>query len=203
MARAIKDFMKNVWRSLIASAVVMIVGGLCFILWEQRTTRTSPAATAARTDTISMTSVHAGGSPAADLSDPEIKTHEELSASDISEGKRLYSWFNCNTCHANGGGDIGPPLMDANWLYGAEPRNIRASILEGRPNGMPSFRGKIPEAQVWQIVAYVRSMSGHVPFYAPPGRNDDLSAKEPETQAPHESVHSGGQPASDARSNTK
>ena len=25
---------------------------------------------------------------------------------------------------------------------------------------MPSFRGRIPDAQVWQLVAYVRSMSG-------------------------------------------
>jgi mono/diheme cytochrome c family protein len=27
--------------------------------------------------------------------------------------------------------------MDDKWLYGSEPENIVASILEGRPNGMP------------------------------------------------------------------
>ena len=30
----------------------------------------------------------------------------------------------------------------------------------GPPNGMPAFGGRIPDEQVWQIVAYVRSMSG-------------------------------------------
>ena len=28
---------------------------------------------------------------------------------------------------------------------------------------MPSFRGKIPDDQIWQLVAYVRSLSGHAP----------------------------------------
>lgn len=80
----------------------------------------------------------------------------------INEGKRLFEWFNCTGCHAHGGGDMGPPLMDARWIYGSEPENIYATIMEGRPNGMPSFRGRIPEAQVWQLVAYVRSLSGLV-----------------------------------------
>ena len=35
-------------------------------------------------------------------------------------------------------------------------------IVEGRPNGMPSFRGKIPDQQIWQLAAYVRAMSGNV-----------------------------------------
>ena len=55
---------------------------------------------------------------------------------------------------------MGPPLMDDEWIYGSEPQNIYATIVEGRPNGMPSFRGKIPDQQVWELVAYVRSMSG-------------------------------------------
>ena len=58
---------------------------------------------------------------------------------------------------------MGPPLMDDEWIYGSEPENIFATIVEGRPNGMPSFRGRIPDYQVWQLVAYVRSMSGLCP----------------------------------------
>ena len=63
------------------------------------------------------------------------------------EGKRLFSWYNCIGCHANGGGGMGPPLMDDEWIYGSEPANIFATIVEGRPNGMPSFGGSIPETQ--------------------------------------------------------
>ena len=80
----------------------------------------------------------------------------------VSEGKRLYNQMNCSGCHVQGGGGIGPPLMDAAWIYGSAPRNIFETIVEGRPNGMPSFGGKLGDDQVWQLVAYVRSMSGLV-----------------------------------------
>lgn len=98
----------------------------------------------------------------------------------ISEGKRLYAWFNCVGCHFHGGGGIGPPLMDHEWIYGGTPENIFASIVEGRPNGMPSFGGKIPADQVWQLVAYVRSLSGLEPKTAVPVRSDHMHAKPPE-----------------------
>src|SRR6266487_4198558 len=99
----------------------------------------------------------------------------EESAYAISEGKRLDAWFNCVSCHFHGGGGIGPALMDDQWIYGSAPENIYAAIVEGRPNGMPSFRGKIPDPQVWQIVAYVRSMSGLVSQGAAPARRDHMN----------------------------
>ena len=92
----------------------------------------------------------------------------------LSEGKRLYAAYNCVGCHAQGGGAIGPPLMDHRWIYGSRPEQIFSTIVQGRPNGMPSFGGKIPDQQVWQLVAYVESMSGQVPKDAAPARNDDL-----------------------------
>jgi len=52
--------------------------------------------------------------------------------------------------------------------------------MDGRPNGMPAFRGRIPEEQAWQIVAYVRSLSGLVPSDAAPNRGDELHGAEPE-----------------------
>ncbi len=98
----------------------------------------------------------------------------------LSEGKRLYASYNCVGCHHNGGGGIGPALMDHRWIYGNRPAQIYSTIVEGRPNGMPAFGGRIPEQQVWQLVAYVESLSGNVPKAAAPGRNDDLSAGKPE-----------------------
>jgi cytochrome c oxidase cbb3-type subunit 3 len=98
----------------------------------------------------------------------------------ISEGKRLFTHFNCSGCHANGGGGIGPALMDDEWIYGFDAANIFATVVEGRPDGMPSYRGKIAEDQLWQIVAYVESMSGHSPLDSLPGRSDHLSARTPE-----------------------
>jgi cytochrome c oxidase cbb3-type subunit 3 len=104
----------------------------------------------------------------------------EGNAYGVSEGKRLYNQFNCSGCHFQGGGGIGPPLMDAQWIYGSAPENIFETIVEGRPNGMPSFRGKLGTDQVWQLVAYVRSMSGLLAKDVASGRNDDMQVRSQE-----------------------
>ena len=113
------------------------------------------------------------------LSAQQNNNYEE-NAYALGEGKRLFSQFNCVGCHGNGGGGMGPPLLDAQWLYGYEQEQVFATIVEGRPNGMPSWGGKIPEYQIWQLAAYVRSMSGLVRKDAAPGRNDDMKSNPPE-----------------------
>src|SRR3954465_8571506 len=117
----------------------------------------------------------------------------EANAYMINEGKRLYDSYNCSGCHFHGGGGIGPPLMDDMWIYGSEPNNVYSTIVEGRPNGMPSFRGKIPEYQVWEIVGYVRSMSGLLPRDVAPSRDDHMSTRRPENatkeQKPRDSFY--------------
>lgn len=97
----------------------------------------------------------------------------------IAEGQKLYQWFNCVGCHANGGGGMGPPLMDEKWIYGSAPENIFDTIVEGRPNGMPSFRGKIPDYKVWQLVAYVRSLSSLASSASTAPRSDSMSVTPP------------------------
>jgi cytochrome c oxidase cbb3-type subunit 3 len=99
----------------------------------------------------------------------------EDQARDVSDGKRFYRWYNCNGCHGGGGGGgMGPPLMDNEWIYGREPAQIFETIARGRPNGMPSFGGHVPDDQIWKLVAYVRSMSGLLPSDVAPGRGDQL-----------------------------
>jgi cytochrome c oxidase cbb3-type subunit 3 len=111
---------------------------------------------------------------------PATVNEYEENAFALSEGKRLFSQMNCVGCHAHGGGAIGPALMDNKWIYGYQPDQIFSTIVEGRPNGMPSFRGKLPDYQIWQLAAYVRSLSGLTPKSAAPGRDDDMQIKEPE-----------------------
>jgi cytochrome c oxidase cbb3-type subunit III len=103
-----------------------------------------------------------------------VDNEYEENAYALSQGQRLYGWYNCAGCHANGGGGMGPPLMDEQWVYGSEPEQVYATIMEGRPNGMPSWAGRIPESQVWQIVAYVRSMSGLTPQNVRSARADHM-----------------------------
>jgi cytochrome c oxidase cbb3-type subunit III len=111
---------------------------------------------------------------------PEHSQYEE-NAYALSQGKMLFSSYNCSGCHANGGGGMGPALMDDQWIYGYEPDQVYKTILEGRPNGMPTFRGKISDEQLKQIAAYVRSMSGQAPKAAAPGRDDHMSGKPAES----------------------
>jgi cytochrome c oxidase cbb3-type subunit 3 len=98
----------------------------------------------------------------------------------ISEGKRYFDFYNCSGCHAHGGGGMGPALMDDRWIYGDHPATIFQTIVSGRPNGMPAFGGKLPDDHVWQLVAYVQSMSGHAPVPSLPGRSDHLQPGPPE-----------------------
>jgi len=77
----------------------------------------------------------------------------------VMEGKTLYQAHNCNGCHSNGGGGMGPSLMDEDWIYGGRIEDIHATLVEGRPNGMPKWGGKIPDEDLWKIATYVRSMS--------------------------------------------
>jgi cytochrome c oxidase cbb3-type subunit 3 len=88
--------------------------------------------------------------------------------------------MNCSGCHSHGGGGIGPPLTDDDWIYGSDPQNIFATITEGRPNGMPSFRGRIPSQQIWELTAYVRALGGLQGKAIRTTRDDHMMYKESE-----------------------
>ena len=114
------------------------------------------------------------------MKDPRAKQYEG-NAYHIAQGARYFTWMNCVGCHAHGGGGIGPPLMDREWRYGGSMEKIVETILNGRPNGMPSFKGRITEQQAWELAAFVRSLSAQPRQDALPGRADEVSNKEPYT----------------------
>jgi cytochrome c oxidase cbb3-type subunit III len=135
----------------------------------------------ARAQPVTDTSLHPGDAPP-----PATGQNSPFrqNAYGISEGKRLFTYYNCSGCHANGGGGMGPALMDEGWIYGFEAANVHQTIVEGRPNGMPAFRNKIPDQQVWMLVAYVQSLSGNAPIDALPGRSDHMRSGTPENARP-------------------
>jgi cytochrome c oxidase cbb3-type subunit III len=158
---------------------------------EEREVRPDPAAIAETDEKVALTTITAG--PATPVVETSGQGREyETNAYHLSQGKTLYKWFNCNGCHANGGGDSGPPLMDETWIYGGEIENIVETLREGRPNGMPSFRGRIPDDQMWQIAAYVRSMGRYVPKDAAPSRNDRMHAHPAENRRSRAEPGPGG-----------
>jgi cytochrome c oxidase cbb3-type subunit III len=168
------------WRTVMVLSCLVIVGAALAFFREERSLRPSSAAEAMRRDVTTLSTLTAGqpSSPGSE------NTRYEQSGYDLSEGKRLYRWFNCNGCHANGGGDVGPALMDDKWIYGCDLQSIAATLLQGRPNGMPSWRGRIPDEQIWQIAAYVRSMGRYVRQDVAPGRTDDMQTGKSESRRP-------------------
>jgi cytochrome c oxidase cbb3-type subunit 3 len=53
---------------------------------------------------------------------------------------------------------MGPSLRDPVWIYGNRDDQIYDSIAQGRAKGMPSWGTKIPQQQIWELVAYIKSM---------------------------------------------
>jgi cytochrome c oxidase cbb3-type subunit 3 len=141
---------------------------------ERRFREVAPATTA----TSVATAVNLQPGPTYTVT--ETMSPYQYNSYSISEGKQLFNSFNCVGCHANGGGGMGPPLMDDKWIYGSDPSSIFASIMEGRPNGMPSWRGRIPNYEVWRLVAYIRSLSGQASKDASSGRDDHMMTRESE-----------------------
>ena len=139
-------FRTDLW---LASAVALAACG--------RSQPASPPAGSGMID-VPASGLIPGGATGPDQPDPRAAPYYD-NADEVVQGMRLYQQMNCAGCHSNGGGGIGPPLMDDTWIYGGRLDQIYNTIYQGRPNGMPSWRGRIPDQQMWQIAAYVRSMS--------------------------------------------
>jgi cytochrome c oxidase cbb3-type subunit 3 len=153
---------------------------------EERHSRSKPLGETVAAGT-SPDTIWPGGTQPQTL-DPRARLYDN-NAPAISEGQFLYSKMNCVGCHGHGGGGMGPALMDDEWRYGGRIDQIATSIAEGRPNGMPSWRSKLTDDQIWKIAAYVRSMSGQPSKDAVNSRADAMSATTPQTLTPREPAH--------------
>ena len=137
-------------------AALLAASGLLSACRDEKPEQLLPAAVPAQQEAALRTSdIRAGGLTV----DAPVANPYEHDPTAEAEGKQLYNAMNCAGCHGPaGGGGMGPPFADADWIYGDQPENIVASILRGRPNGMPSFAGKLPEAEAWKIAIFVRSL---------------------------------------------
>lgn len=154
---------------------------LCGCEREERQLRLDPPIAAAM-DRLRLMPNGISGAP------PEVyfaldKPYEN-NAYDLSQGKRLYSWFGCKSCHGDGQGGIGPSFLDGWWLYGPEMVSIAASIHDGRPHGMPAFKDKMTSEQIWQLAGYVQTIGAYSAKTAAPGRDDDKQTRPAENRAP-------------------
>jgi mono/diheme cytochrome c family protein len=78
----------------------------------------------------------------------------------IATGGQLFVAYNCIDCHgADGAGAMGPSFQDGRWHFGGSAGAVFESISEGRPDGMPSWGGRISNDQIWMLTAYVRQLA--------------------------------------------
>jgi len=167
---------RNTWSLFALMAMVLAMAVGC----ERETRRYKELPAAANRETgVRVTALE----PGMPQQQAEVKSPYQENAWGLGEGKRLYAAYNCTGCHGvNGGGAIGPALIDDTWIYGAKADQIYATISQGRPDGMPSFGGHLPTQQIWQLVAYVQAMGGQVRSTTAPSRNDAQMAAEPESR---------------------
>lgn len=79
----------------------------------------------------------------------------------LNMGKRLFMTY-CTGCHGSdaGGGPGFPNLRDNDWLYGGDPVEIKASIMNGRSGAMPAWGAMLGQEGVFNVAEYVISLSG-------------------------------------------
>lgn len=92
----------------------------------------------------------------ADLSDYVLLMGDEPPAS--HPGRATYSQY-CAACHGPTGEGLptlgAPNLADDIWLYGGSRDAVHESIAKGRSGIMPAFAGRLDDAQVRMLVAWL------------------------------------------------
>jgi cytochrome c oxidase cbb3-type subunit 3 len=108
---------------------------------------------------VPVTKNYPGGTTAG--LNPELQNPHAKDPDAVQRGMRDFDTFNCSGCHAaNGGGGMGPSLSNDTWLYTSSPGAIYLDIVQGRGEmGMPAFGAMLPDEVVWDLVAYVKSIS--------------------------------------------
>ena len=86
-------------------------------------------------------------------------TNPHATPADRESGAKIFR-SHCGSCHGvRGTGGLGPDLTSGSFFHGSSDADLFRNIADGIPGtAMPGvfFEG----TQVWQIVAFVRSLSG-------------------------------------------
>jgi cytochrome c oxidase cbb3-type subunit 3 len=151
------------WTTIgIAAAIVIVIGGaLAFILspgTPPKLNRYDGQVQSAALLRVPVTGIYPGGNTAG--LNPNMANPLAGDPDAVARGAKDFDAFNCSGCHmARGGGGMGPALSDNAWVYRSSPANIYLTIVQGRSAGMPAFGAMLPDRTVWELVAYIQSLS--------------------------------------------
>jgi cytochrome c oxidase cbb3-type subunit III len=152
----------------------------CIYLWRYHVTHTAPSsleelaavmkkAEAEKEDYLKKAANNVNENTVTYLSD----------ASALDAGKKIFVTA-CAACHAaDGGGTVGPNLVDEYWLHGGSISDVFKSIKYGWPEkGMKSWKDDYSPVQIAQLASYIKSIKGTKP----------ATAKEPQGEVYQEQV---------------
>ncbi|MFN0124877.1 MAG: c-type cytochrome [Blastocatellia bacterium] len=96
----------------------------------------------------------------------KLQNPEPMNDTTTGEGKKLYA-RHCASCHGpqgKGDGSLalagGTPsdLTDETWDYGSTDGEIFIAIREGVSADMLSYKEKLSDKQIWQLVRFIRGI---------------------------------------------
>jgi mono/diheme cytochrome c family protein len=96
----------------------------------------------------------------------KIKNPIASDSASIAEGKKIYGRY-CASCHGpTGKGDGamalsgGTPsnLTDETWDHGSTDGEIFVVVRDGLSSDMESYKDRLTEKQIWQVINYIRSI---------------------------------------------
>jgi mono/diheme cytochrome c family protein len=111
---------------------------------------------------ITPTTPRRGGNPTS----AKIANPVEPSPASIAAGRRTYQRL-CERCHGvfgkgdgGGAGAGGQPadLTDATWEFGSTDGEIFSVIRDGTSADMESYAERIADAEIWNLVNFIRSI---------------------------------------------
>ena len=78
----------------------------------------------------------------------------------IAIGKKSYIQVGCQGCHGGGGGGgMATSLIDDSWKFGSDDETLFKLIKGQIPEQtMPTVYSALPDEQVWQILAFIRTL---------------------------------------------
>jgi len=143
----------NVFRILFALLVIWGVAFMAYYLFSGWSSKAEADSARAARDLKKQAALNATESTA------DKKNHVEGNvAAYIARGKQVYA-ASCAACHGeNAKGTVGPDLTLATYKYGKTRAELAQSISDGRPGGMPAFKGQLSHEQIEGLIEYLLSL---------------------------------------------
>ncbi|HKJ41625.1 MAG TPA: cbb3-type cytochrome c oxidase N-terminal domain-containing protein [Sunxiuqinia sp.] len=82
----------------------------------------------------------------------------------MASGKQTFTTI-CAACHGQQGqGSVGPNFADDYWIHGCSREDMHKVIVNGViEKGMISFKNQLSEAQIEDVITYIKSLRGTNP----------------------------------------